>query len=350
MAASTTDKITDVRNAARPNSARVSTGRSALGTTLSCDSLTGWPTASKVHGVTYQIDSNSSPVAGTQLDFYAIRSGNDLTSFTVVDGTDTGNAVNDVVEMLPTAAWGQDLADALSQVHERTGLLKANIQITTPTITSPTFDSNIDINDSSTAIRDTSDNELLKFAKTASAVNEITVGNASTGNDPYLSATGGDSNIDFAINAKGSGDLIANGMPMGAKAWTTWSPTFANFTAGSATIVAKYTQIGKTVHFYIKITLSGSTMGTAPTFTLPLAASSTEPTGSQGRFLGLAHYFDASGGDFTGVISMATTTTARFFLLGTAGTYANHADPTSTVPWTWADSDALMARGTYETA
>jgi len=121
MSASTSDKITDVRNAARPNSARASAPRSAGGTTLSCDNLTGWPTASKVHFVTYQIDSLSNPVAGTQLDCYGIVSGNSIGSITVVDGTDTGNSVNDVVEMLPTAAWGQDLTDGLTAEHARTG-------------------------------------------------------------------------------------------------------------------------------------------------------------------------------------------------------------------------------------
>lgn len=124
MPASPNDLITDVRNAARPNSARVTSGRSAEGTTLACDNLTGWPTASKVHFVTYQIDSNSNPVAGTQLDCEGIVSGNNISSFTVNDGNDTGNAVNDVVEMLPTAAWGQDLADALMASHDRDGTLK----------------------------------------------------------------------------------------------------------------------------------------------------------------------------------------------------------------------------------
>lgn len=135
--ASISDKITDIRNAARPNSARVSSGRSAGGTTLSCDNLAGWPTASKVHFVTYTIDSNSNPVSGTQLDCVGIRSGNDITSFTVIDGTDTGNSINDVVEMLPTAAWGQDLADALTVGHERTGAHKASLPLTSPILTTP---------------------------------------------------------------------------------------------------------------------------------------------------------------------------------------------------------------------
>lgn len=125
--ASTTDKITDVRNSARPNSARVTVARVVAGTSLTCNSLSGWPTDSKVHFVTYQIDSNSDPIDGTQLDCSGIVSGSTIGSITVIDGTDGGNSVGDVVEMLPTAAWGQDLADALMVAHERTGELKADI-------------------------------------------------------------------------------------------------------------------------------------------------------------------------------------------------------------------------------
>lgn len=121
MAASVNDKLTDTRNAARPVSTTVSGARASGGTTLSCNSLTGWPTASKVHFVTYQIDANSDPVAGTQLDCYGIVSGSDITNFTVVDGTDTGNSVGDVVTMLPTAAWGQGLSDWGMVEHNRDG-------------------------------------------------------------------------------------------------------------------------------------------------------------------------------------------------------------------------------------
>lgn len=122
--ASVNDKITDTRNAARPNSARVSAPRSVGGATLTCDSLSGWPTDSKVHFSTYQIDSNLEVVTGTQVDWYGIVSGNTVGSLTLVDGTDSGNSVGDVVEMLPTAGWGQDLADGLMVSHNRDGSLK----------------------------------------------------------------------------------------------------------------------------------------------------------------------------------------------------------------------------------
>jgi hypothetical protein len=124
MAASVNDKITDVRNSARPNTARVTTLRVATATNLACDSLTGWPTASKVHFVTYQVDTNNNVIAGTQLDCYGIVSANTITNLTVIDGTDGGNAVGDIVEMLPTAAWAQDLADGLMASHDRDGTLK----------------------------------------------------------------------------------------------------------------------------------------------------------------------------------------------------------------------------------
>lgn len=127
MAASINDKITDVRNNARPNSTTVTVARAAAGTNLSCNSLTGWPTASKVHFVTYQTDTNNNVVAGTQLDCYGIVSENTITNMVVVDGTDGGNSVGDVVEMLPTAAWAQDLADGLMTTLKRDGTLQDDI-------------------------------------------------------------------------------------------------------------------------------------------------------------------------------------------------------------------------------
>lgn len=54
-------------------------------------------------------------------------------------------------------------------------------------------------------ITDSSGNEYLKFAKTASAVNEITIQNGATGNGATIAATGGDTNINFDMAAKGTG-------------------------------------------------------------------------------------------------------------------------------------------------
>jgi len=61
-----------------------------------------------------------------------------------------------------------------------------------------------------TAIADDSGNEYIKFAKTASAVNEITITNSATGNSPDLSVTGGDTNIGLSITTKGTGLIKIN--------------------------------------------------------------------------------------------------------------------------------------------
>lgn len=55
------------------------------------------------------------------------------------------------------------------------------------------------------AINDSSGNELLILTRAGSAVNEVTLGNAATGNPPSISATGGNTNINLDVNAKGTG-------------------------------------------------------------------------------------------------------------------------------------------------
>lgn len=54
-------------------------------------------------------------------------------------------------------------------------------------------------------IKDTNLNELIRFTATASAVNDITVANAATGNAPAISATGDDTNTDLQLSGKGTG-------------------------------------------------------------------------------------------------------------------------------------------------
>jgi hypothetical protein len=58
-----------------------------------------------------------------------------------------------------------------------------------------------------TGVNDTNGNELLKVTATASAVNELTLANAATGNGPTLSSTGDDTNIDINITPKGTGEV-----------------------------------------------------------------------------------------------------------------------------------------------
>jgi hypothetical protein len=83
--------------------------------------------------------------------------------------------------------------------------------------TTPQLGGNLDTNsaniliDDAHFIADENGNEQIIFQTTSSAVNQFDVTNAATGNAPKLSATGGDSNIDLEIEAKGTGHVTVRG-------------------------------------------------------------------------------------------------------------------------------------------
>jgi hypothetical protein len=74
--------------------------------------------------------------------------------------------------------------------------------------------------------------ELLKFLETASAVNEVTITNAATGNGPTLSATGDDTNVDINVDPKGTGVLKSGSAAVKiAGKETIWVPASAMYGA-----------------------------------------------------------------------------------------------------------------------
>lgn len=83
-------------------------------------------------------------------------------------------------------------------------------------------------------ILDSSLNELIKFSKASSAVNEITIANAATGNAPAITPTGGDTDIDLNIGAKGAGAVKhTSGTYQAAVALTDGSTTTFNCSLGN---------------------------------------------------------------------------------------------------------------------
>ena len=84
--------------------------------------------------------------------------------------------------------------------------IKSVVEDTTPQLGGnlDTNSHNVDIDDAH-GIRDENGNEQIVFQTTASAVNQIDITNAATGNAPSIAATGGDTNIDFSLAGKGLG-------------------------------------------------------------------------------------------------------------------------------------------------
>ena len=109
--------------------------------------------------------------------------------------------------------------------------------LTNKTLTSPII---------GTSILDTNSNELLKLTATGSAINELTLANAATGNGPILSATSSsDSNVDININPLGSGVLKSGTAAVKiAGTETIWVPASAMY--GSTTNGADPQQVETT--------------------------------------------------------------------------------------------------------
>ena len=83
--------------------------------------------------------------------------------------------------------------------------------------TSPQLGGDLDTNsaniliDDAHFIGDENGNEQIIFQTTSSAVNQIDVTNAATGNGPTISSTGGDTNINLNLTPKGSGVVMIDG-------------------------------------------------------------------------------------------------------------------------------------------
>ena len=107
------------------------------------------------------------------------------------------NTTSDVLRVYSGSAWQNAAVDTTSFIT-----VSGTQTLTNKTLTSPKI---------GTSILDTNGNELTKVTATSSAVNEFTVANAATGNGPTLSSTGGDSNIDLDLLAKGTGHVTIKG-------------------------------------------------------------------------------------------------------------------------------------------
>lgn len=77
--------------------------------------------------------------------------------------------------------------------------------------------------------------EILILNSVATSVNEFTIASAATGNSPILEATGGDTNIDVELTPKGTGNVKATigGFEDATEALTAASPTLKVYGSSS---------------------------------------------------------------------------------------------------------------------
>jgi hypothetical protein len=163
-----------------------------------------------------------------------------------------------------------------------------------------------------------------------------------------ISFTAGEQPTTSKWNLVGSNDAHFYSFLGDDLAWQTWSPTYANLTPGNGVTTAGYTQVGKTILFRIRFVMgSTSSMGTAPTFTLPVTSSSNYDVQAN---IGLIYILDSGTDDYQGRVAWGSVTTARLLVENTSGTYNSLSAIASTVPMTWTTSDQWYATGFYEAA
>lgn len=301
MAASITDKISNTSSGLRPVSTTVASTRSSGVTTLACADLTGWATDTAVHFVTYQIDGAGEVVSGTQVDWKGIVSGSNINNLTVTGGTDNGNAVGDIVEMLPTAAWGKELSEWALTEHNQNG---------------------------------THDNTKLAYLATTQTF---------TGAKTFSGATTMSGDVTF------SGDVNVNSIDISA-AWADWTPGFTNFTLGNGTITyAKWTQVGKTVRFRLKVTL-GSTSSVSGSIIFSAPVNTSAVYGTDDSILSTGTINDNLTARFVAKAVWISAATFALRVEGVGVNYGTAENTTGSIPMTWTTNDYFQIEGSYEAA
>lgn len=123
-----TDKLRKASSSGVASVATVASPRSVAGTTLSvaAGGLTNWATDTSVDFTTYTLTdgviSNKCEWTGR-----ADPDNDIITELELTNGTDVGNAADDVVICLETAAWVNDVIDTLLNIFDQTGSLGAGV-------------------------------------------------------------------------------------------------------------------------------------------------------------------------------------------------------------------------------
>ena len=210
MAAAITDKF---KKGYGFFSTTLSAQKNSGASSMSLSDATGVPTTTGLVFTVGRVNSSGTSTPSTRAIYKGTLSGTTVSNLTLTEGTDQTHAAGTVVEITFTATHWNDAVDGIVAEHNQDGTHAA---ITATSINNAgtltqtgvgTFATHIDVNDASTAIRDSSDNELLKFAKTASAVNEVTITNAATGNAPRIGATG-ETNTPLDLRGNGTGGVL----------------------------------------------------------------------------------------------------------------------------------------------
>jgi hypothetical protein len=119
--ASISDLFTQATTSTRPSPTTLTAIKGIGAANLTAAALTGWPTATAVHFIIYQVTTGGAKIAGTQTDWKGIVSGSTITNLTLKAGTDAAYPIGSIVEASPTAAYANDISAGMTAQHSQLG-------------------------------------------------------------------------------------------------------------------------------------------------------------------------------------------------------------------------------------
>jgi len=129
------------------------------------------------------------------------------------------------------------------------------------------------------------------------------------------------------------------------EAATTFTPNLTGYTRGNGTSVAGHVRVNKLVYLFLRETLGSTSSLTGNlSLTLPINAVSVE------RLSGWCVLGDTGVAAYVGFIRPVSSSSVAIEAINAAGTYAAVAAISSTVPFTWGNTDFIQIALTYEVA
>jgi hypothetical protein len=301
---------------------------------------------------TVNLPAAAAPVANSRIDLVCLRVNDpaaggpvgDDAQFVYVSGVAAGSPVPPAT---PTSAIA--LARVLRTVGDTT-VVDANITDARPaslTLLSNTLTTAGDLFsfDGSNAIRVGLGSVGLPLVAGATSVGYAQVGTAGIANNAVTSAKILDGTIVTADLADGAVTTTKMTLPQ----YVAFTPSVAGFTVGNSVVVARYFQISKHIHWYIKIsrgTTSNFTGANTLTFNLPVTAAADVVYGS---FKGAL--VSPAGASTDGLLSgwYNSTTVGNVRPATATGSIIEDSSLQNLQPY-WTGNAVLALSGSYEAA